>query len=127
MAIRQSDVTEEDSEIKLEHSRLLSEEKNIEDTLRRSAGICQSHGTILNMRLPGLSMTDREYLSSDKNFAENEWSIKEEFTTIDNKTGTIEFFYLKGFPLGDKDFNPKNEEELLANLANLITRFSEYY
>jgi len=122
-AIRQSDVIEEDSETKLEYSRLLSEEKNIEETLQQ---ICRNMPKSWNYpeyAVARIVYDNREYLSSDKYFAENEWSIKEEFTTIDNKTGTIELFYLKGFPLGDKDFNPKTEEELLANLANLITGF----
>ncbi|MCJ7820256.1 MAG: PEP/pyruvate-binding domain-containing protein, partial [Bacteroidales bacterium] len=121
--LEQSDDIEEDTGLRLEHSRIISEEKNIESTLLQ---ICRNMPK--SRQYPEYSVTrivydGKVYLSSDKDYAENEWSIKEEFKTIDDKSGTIEFFYLKGFPVSNKEFYLKSEEELLGNLANLIIGF----
>ncbi|MGE5423949.1 MAG: hypothetical protein ACM3N9_01220, partial [Syntrophothermus sp.] len=56
-------------------------------------------------------------------FRETQWCQKQLFETIDNQSGCIEIYYLKGFP--DMYEGPFLEEErhLIINLANLITGY----
>lgn len=121
--LEQLDDNEEDAGLKLEHSRILSEEKNIEDTLLQICRNMPKSWQYPEYSVARIVYDGKEFLSSDKNIAQSDWSIKEGFTTIDNKTGTIEFYYLKGYPAGNKEAFLKSEKELLINLANLITGF----
>lgn len=118
-----TDQIEEEVVLKLEHSRRLSEEKNIDDTLFQICRDMPKAWQYPEYAVARIVYDGKEYLSSDKNYKEKEWFLKEEFTTIDNKSGTIEFYYLKGFPAGNREFYLKSEEELLINMANLITGF----
>ena len=114
---------EEKTALKLEYSRKLSEEKNIDDTLLRICRDMPKSWQYPEFAVARIVYDGKEYLSSDKDFEENEWSLKEPFTTIDNKSGTVEFYYLKGFPVTNRKLYQKSEEELLRNMANLITGF----
>jgi len=122
-AISQSDVVDEDTGIKLERSRVISEEKNIDDTLLQICRNMPKSWQYPEYSVARIVYDGKEYLSSDKKFEEYQWSLKEDFTTIDSKSGTIEFYYLKGFPVSNKEIYLKSEEELLGNMANLIAGF----
>ena len=119
----QQEDTEEFSVKGLERSQILSEEKNIDETLLQICRNMPKSWHYPEYAVARIVYDGKEYLSSDKSFDDIEWSIKEGFTTIDNKSGTIEFFYLKGFPAGNKEAYFKSEKELLGNMANLITGF----
>jgi hypothetical protein len=123
LATEQLDTGKEDIALKLEQSRKLGEEKNIEDTLYQICRNMPKSWHYPEYAVARIIYDGKEYLSSDKSLDETEWSLKKEFSTIDNKSGKIEFFYLKGFPVIDKESYLKSEEELLSNLANLITGF----
>jgi len=123
LAAGQQEDFEEEVSARLEQTRTLSEEKNIDETLSQ---ICRNMPK--SWRYPDYAVArivygGKEYLTSDKDFDDFKWSLKEEFTTIDNNSGKIEFYYLNGFPITDKDAYLKSEGVLLSNMANLITGF----
>jgi len=119
----QKDEGDQDATLKLERSRRLSEEKNIEDALSQISKNMPKSWQYPEHAVGRIMYDGKEYLSSDKDFSDSELSLKEEFTTIDRKSGTIEFHYLKGFPATFEESYLKSEEELLGNMANLITGF----
>ncbi|MBM3434744.1 MAG: pyruvate, phosphate dikinase [Bacteroidetes bacterium] len=55
-----------------------------------------------------------------KEFYKTQWSQKQEFFTIDNKTGSIEIYYTKSFPDADEGPFLKEERDLINNLSNII-------
>jgi|GEM_PF-4907 len=120
------DMTEEaylDAAVTLERTRKISEEKNIDDALFQISRNMPNSWQFPDYAVARIVYDGKEYLSSDKDYREHEWSLREEFTTIDRKSGTIEFFYLRGFPATYWETHQESEEELLGNMANLITGF----
>ena len=123
LAAGQTEDIDEESELRLEQSRTLSEEKNIDETLTKLCRNMPKSWRYPEYAVARIVYGGKEYLSSDKSLDDFQWNLKEEFRTIDNKTGKIEFYYLKGFPVTDKEVYLKSEGVLLSNLANLITGF----
>jgi hypothetical protein len=121
--ISQSDLTSEEQETKPERSPVISQEKNIDDTLSQICRDMPKSWHYPEYAVARIVYDGREYLSSDKDYKENEWSLKEDFTTIDNIPGSVEFYYLKDFPVSNRENYRKSEKELLSNLTNLITGF----
>ncbi|MDD3736619.1 MAG: hypothetical protein PHO11_05565, partial [Bacteroidales bacterium] len=113
----------QDDVMTLERTRKISEEKNIDDALFQICRNMPKSWQFPDYAVARIIYDGKEYLSSGKDFSEHEWSLREEFTTIDRRSGTIEFFYLKGFPATYRETHQKSEEELLSNMANLITGF----
>jgi len=107
----------------LEKSRKKEEEKNIGDALTQICRNMPKSWQYPDYAVARIVYDGKEYLSSDKKYEKNEWSLKEEFTTIDGKSGTIEFYYLKGFPAAFSESYFESEKELLSNMSNLITGF----
>ncbi|HTX88332.1 MAG TPA: PEP/pyruvate-binding domain-containing protein [Bacteroidales bacterium] len=56
-------------------------------------------------------------------FRETQWVQKQTFETIDNLEGSIEIYYLKGFPIAFEGPFLEEERHLIINLANLITGY----
>jgi len=119
----QKDEGDQDATLKLERTRRLSEEKNIEDALSQISRNMPKSWQYPEHAVARILYDGKEYLSSDKDFSDSQLSLKEEFTTIDRKSGTIELHYLKGFPATLEESYLRSEEELLGNMANLITGF----
>ncbi|MDF1559694.1 MAG: PEP/pyruvate-binding domain-containing protein [Bacteroidales bacterium] len=119
----QKDEGDQDVTLKLERSRRLSEEKNIEDALSQISRNMPKSWQYPEHAVARILYDGKEYLSSDKDFSDSQLSLKEEFTTINHKSGTIELHYLKGFPATLEESYLRSEEELLGNMANLITGF----
>jgi hypothetical protein len=119
----QKDEGDQEATLKLEQSRRLSEEKNIEDALSEISRNMPKSWQYPEHAVARILYDGKEYLSSDKDFSDSQLSLKEEFTTIDHKSGTIELHYLKGFPATLEESYLRSEEELLGNMANLITGF----
>ncbi|MFO7878489.1 MAG: PEP/pyruvate-binding domain-containing protein [Bacteroidota bacterium] len=61
---------------------------------------------------------DKEFVSY--NFKETEWQQKYEFTTINDKQGSVEIYYTKKFTRQDEGPFLKEERELLTNIGSLI-------
>lgn len=60
---------------------------------------------------------------TSRKFKNTSWFQKESFVTIDNKKGSIEIYYLKEFPREDDGPFLKEEEDLLVNVARLISGY----
>lgn len=112
-----------DAAVTLERTRKISEEKNIDDALFQICRNMPNSWQFPDYAVARIVYDGKEYLSSDRDYSEYEWTLKEEFTTIDRKSGTIEFFYLRGFPAAYRETHQDSEKELLGNMANLITGF----
>jgi hypothetical protein len=113
----------QDEAVTFERTRRISEEKNIDDALFKICRNMPNSWQFPDYAVARILYDGKEYLSSDRDYRESEWSLKEEFTTIDRKSGTIEFFYLNGFPATYRETHMESEKELLGNMANLITGF----
>lgn len=112
-----------DTAVTFERTRRISEERNIDDALFRICRNMPRSWQFPDYAVARIEYDGREYLSSDKDYSDHEWSLREEFVTIDRKSGTIEFFYLRGFPATYRETHKDSEKELLWNMANLITGF----
>lgn len=123
LASGRSEEIEEETTLRLEHTRKQSEEKNINETLTQICRNMPRSWHYPEYAVARIVYGGKEYLSSDKNFEDHKWSLKEEFTTIDKKSGKIEFYYLRGFPITEEEAYLKSESVLLSNMANLITGF----
>ncbi len=123
LADDRAEEVEEESALRLEQSRRLDEEKNIHDTLTQICRNMPRSWHYPEYAVARIVYGGREYLSSEKSFEDHKWCLREEFTTIDRKSGKIEFYYLKGFPVTDEEAYLKSETVLLSNMANLITGF----
>lgn len=115
--------TDRFAEVTIERTQRISEERNIDDALFQICRNMPRSWQFPDYAVARIVYGGKEYLSSDKDYNDNEWSLKEEFTTIDRKSGTIEFYYLKGFPAAYWETHMDSEKELLWNMANLITGF----
>lgn len=123
LAAGRTDEAGEETAKRLEQTRKQSEEKNINDTLTQICRNMPKSWHYPDYAVARIVYGGKEYLSSDKSFEDHKWYLKEEFTTIDNRSGKIEFYYLKGFPVTDEEAYLKSESVLLSNMANLITGF----
>lgn len=56
-------------------------------------------------------------------FVESKWSQRQQFNTIDEKTGVIEVFYTKKFVGQDEGPFLKEERDLLQNISSLVVGF----
>ncbi len=56
-------------------------------------------------------------------FFESEWSIRQEFLTIDGDKGVIEVYCTKDLPANNEDPFLQEETDLIGNIASLITGF----
>ncbi len=112
-----------DAVVTFERTRKISEDKNIDDALFQICRNMPNSWQFPDYAVARIVYDGKEYLSSDRDYSEHEWTLREEFTTIDRKSGTIEFFYLRGFPAAYLETHQDSEKELLGNMANLITGF----
>lgn len=76
--------------------------------------------TVARIRFMGM-----EFITPD--FRETEWKMSQEFTTIDDETGTIEVFYASNFRQEDEGPFLKEERDLIRNIAGIITGYLNSY
>jgi len=107
----------------LESSRRQIEEKNIEETLSQICRNMPKSWKYPEYAVARIVYDGSEYLSSGKSLDNIDCSLRKVFTTIDNKYGKIEIYYLKGFPFENREAYLASEDELINNMANLITGF----
>ncbi len=122
-ALEEPEKNEKDDALKSGHSLIGQTKKNIEETLLQICRNMPKSWQYPDFAVARIEYDGKEYLSSEKNYKDYEWNLKDEFTTIHQKSGSIEFFYLKGFPVENKEQYLKTEKELLGNMANLIASF----
>ncbi|MBE0655885.1 MAG: pyruvate, phosphate dikinase [Bacteroidales bacterium] len=102
-------------------TQIIREGKSVEETLRRVVNILPAawqypESTVARIRFDG-----EEYKSSK--FGESEWCQSQSFTTIDNRSGEIEVFYLKKYEEIDEGPFLKEERNLIDNLASILNNF----
>ena len=100
---------------------ILKESKTIEEALQKTVlklPIAWQYPEFTDARI---IYDNKAYTSPD--FDESEWVQKQDFTTIENKHGSIEIFYSKEFETEDEGPFLSEERDLLLNLSSLITGY----
>lgn len=102
-------------------TQIIKEGKSVEETLRRIVHILPRAWQYPENTVARLFFDGKEYRSRD--FRETDWRQGQSFTTIDNRSGEIEIFYLKKFR--DLDEGPflKEERNLIDNLASILNNY----
>ncbi len=98
---------------------ILKESKTIEESLQKivlSLPIACQYPDYTTARI---KYNDKIFMTSD--FEETKWVLKQEFITINNKTGSIEIFYTREFKPEDEGPFLTEERDLIVNLSSLIT------
>ncbi len=106
-------------------SQIIAEGRTINETLQ---SICKMLPR--SWQYPGFTavrITFEGETYTSKLFADTIWFQAESFTTIDNKKGTIEVFYLKEFPKVYEGPFLREERNLLINISKLICGYLNDY
>jgi len=106
-------------------TEIITRGKSIDDTLQSICTILPQalqypHYTVVRITFEG-----KEYVCCD--FKETPWVLREQFITIDNTIGSIEFFYLQEFPIADEGPFLKEEREMIKNIGRLLAHFLNNY
>ena len=99
-------------------SSILNEHRSIEEAFHLISKILPEAWQYPEDTVIRIIYDNKEYKS--KKFKVTQWCQKQEFKTINNKTGVIEVYYLKSFPKLDEGPFLKEERSLLNNLANIL-------
>lgn len=100
---------------------IIKEGKSIEDTLQQICFILPKAWQYPEFTVARIIYDGNEYLSSG--FRLSQWTMTQEFMTIDNKSGRIEICYVKKFPNLDEGPFLKEERHLIENLASIIVGY----
>lgn len=103
-------------------TEIITRGKNIHETLQSiciilTESLQYPHCTVVRITFEG-----KEYMS--EGFRETPWVLREQFITIDNSIGTIEFYYLEELPdTGEGSPFLKEEREMIKNIGRLLAHF----
>jgi len=97
---------------------IIKEGKSIEDTLQQICFILPRAWQYPEFTVARIIFDGQEYLSSG--FRLSQWTMTQEFMSIDNRSGRIEICYVKKFPTIDEGPFLKEERHLVENLAHII-------
>ena len=100
---------------------ILKEGKSIEETVQKIVHILPTGWQYPEFTSARIIFEDREFRSN--NFIKTNWGQKQDFETIDNKSGSIEIYYIKSFPQADEGPFLEEERDLIINLANIISGY----
>lgn len=100
---------------------IIKEGKSLNETLQKIAHILPSGWQYPEFTSARILFEDEEYRSN--NFLKTNRVQKQDFETIDNKSGSIEIYYSKSFPKADEGSFLKEERDLIINLANIISGY----
>jgi hypothetical protein len=106
-------------------TQLISLGLPIDETLQRLCSILPPAWQYPEFTVCRIKYEDKIFIS--KKFKDTSWCQTEAFTTIDNKKGFIEIFYLKEFPGSYEGPFLKEERNLIYNIAQLIAAFINHY
>ena len=95
---------------------IIKEGKSIEDTLQQICFILPKAWQYPEFTVARIVFEGQEYLSSG--FRLSQWTLTQEFLTIDNRSGRIEVCYVKKFPTLDEGPFLKEERHLIENICN---------
>jgi len=100
---------------------IIKEGKSIEDTLQQICFILPKAWQYPEFTVARIVFDGQEYLSSG--FRLSQWTLTQEFLTIDNRSGRIEVCYVKKFPALDEGPFLKEERHLIENIANILVGY----
>ncbi len=100
---------------------IMKEGKSEFETLQQIAYILPDGWQYPEFAKARIIYESHEFRSNE--FYKTQWGQKQEFLTIDNKSGSIEIYYTKSFPDADEGPFLREERDLINNLANIITGY----
>lgn len=104
---------------------ILKENKPVEETLQQIVLLLPAAWQYPEYTTARITFMGKNFESID--FYESNWKMVQQFTTIDNETGTIEIFYTKEFREEFEGPFLKEERDLILNIASLITGYINSY
>lgn len=104
---------------------ILKENKPVEETLQHIVLLLPAAWQYPEYTVARISFMDKQFESPD--FRETEWRMVQEFSTIDEQTGSIEIYYTREFREEHEGPFLKEERDLVVNIASLITGYINSY
>jgi hypothetical protein len=105
--------------------KIIAESLPVDDTLQRICQILPASWQYPRRTSVRIRFEGRKYTS--KPFAESCWILEESFTTIDNNRGSVEVFYTANDSDNVKNPFLKEEQQLLANIAGMLSSYLNNY
>jgi hypothetical protein len=102
-------------------TQIIKEGKSVEETLRRIVHLLPRAWQYPENTVSRITFDGKEYKSRD--FEETEWRQSQSFTTIDNRKGEIEIYYLKKYRDIDEGPFLIEERHLIDNLASILNNY----
>ncbi|MDA3823818.1 MAG: hypothetical protein PF450_14575, partial [Bacteroidales bacterium] len=102
-------------------TQIIKENRPLEQTLNQIVGILPVAWQYPEMTVARIRLEDKVYASPG--FRESKWKQSQNITTINNKVGEIEIFYLKDFEELDEGPFLKEERHLIDNLSSIISNY----
>ncbi len=102
-------------------NQIIKENRSVVETLTKIVSILPSAWQYPEMTVARIRLSESAYTS--KGFRESKWRQAQRFSTIDNKGGEIEIFYLKQFVELDEGPFLKEERHLIENMASIISNY----
>ncbi len=102
-------------------NQIIKENRAVVETLNQIVGILPKAWQYPEMTVARIRLDENSYTS--KGFRESKWRQFQRFTTLDEKEGKIEIFYLKEFVELDEGPFLKEERQLIDNLASIISNY----
>lgn len=105
--------------------KIIAESLPVDDTLQRICQILPASWQYPRRTSVRIQFEGRQYTS--KPFMEGVWLMEESFTTIDNNRGSVEVFYTAHETDDEKSPFLKEEHQLLANIAGMLSSYLNNY
>lgn len=102
-------------------TRIITRNAPVEQTLQDICAVLPASWQFPQDTVARIAFNNREYVSAP--FADSPWSLREEFATFDNQTGSVEVCYLHQHPESDEGPFMKEERDLIRNIARLIAHY----
>ncbi len=102
-------------------TQIIKEKRPLEQTLNQIVRILPAAWQHPEMTVARIRMEDKFF--SSPGFRESKWMQSARFTTISNKNGEVQVYYLKDFPELDEGPFLKEERHLIDNLASIISNY----
>ena len=102
-------------------TQIIRENRSVEQTLNQIVRILPVAWQYPEMTVARIRLEDVKYTSPG--FRESKWKQSQRFTTINNRVGEIEIFYLQDFEEMDEGPFLKEERHLIDNLSSIISNY----
>jgi hypothetical protein len=102
--------------------KTIKEGRNVDETLQIICNLLPDGWQYPEITTSRIIFDDKIWISKEFNETTN-WFLKQEFITIDRKSGSIEIYYKEPKQVIGKDPFLKEEYDLLNNLTNILTGY----